>query len=54
MRLVKLSVQRFQCIESAELEFGPGLNVLYGPNDIGKSKSSSSVTSRNVSLKRSA
>lgn len=37
MRLVKLSVQRFQCIESAELEFGPGLNVLYGPNDTGKS-----------------
>jgi chromosome segregation ATPase len=37
MRLVKLSVQRFQCIESAELELGPGLNVLYGPNDIGKS-----------------
>jgi chromosome segregation ATPase len=37
MRLVKLSVQRFQCIESAELDLGPGLNVLYGPNDIGKS-----------------
>ena len=37
MRLVKLSVQRFQCIESAEVEFGPGLNVLYGPNDLGKS-----------------
>lgn len=37
MRLVKLSVQRFQCIESAELEFGPHLNILYGPNDLGKS-----------------
>lgn len=37
MRLVKLSVQRFQCIESADLELGPGLNVLYGPNDLGKS-----------------
>lgn len=37
MRLVKLSVQSFQCIESAELELGPGLNVLYGPNDLGKS-----------------
>lgn len=37
MRLVKLAVERFQCIESAELELGPGLNVLYGPNDIGKS-----------------
>ena len=37
MRLVRLAVERFQCIESAELEFGPGLNVLYGPNDLGKS-----------------
>ncbi len=37
MRLVHLSVKRFQCIESAEVEFGPGLNVLYGPNDLGKS-----------------
>jgi hypothetical protein len=37
MRLVKLSVQRFQCIESAELELGPHLNILYGPNDLGKS-----------------
>ena len=37
MRLVRLSVQRFQCIESAELELSAGLNVLYGPNDLGKS-----------------
>lgn len=37
MRLVKLAVDRFQCIDHAELEFGPGLNVLYGPNDLGKS-----------------
>lgn len=37
MRLVKLSVQRFQCVESAELELGPHLNILYGPNDLGKS-----------------
>lgn len=37
MRLVRLSVQRFQCIESADLDFGPHLNVLYGPNDLGKS-----------------
>ena len=37
MKLVKLTVKRFQCIESAEVEFGPGLNVLYGPNDLGKS-----------------
>lgn len=37
MRLVRLSVQRFQCIERAELDFGRHLNVLYGPNDLGKS-----------------
>lgn len=37
MKVVRLAVQRFQCIESAELELGPGLNVLYGPNDLGKS-----------------
>ena len=37
MRLVHLEVERFQCIEKAELELGPGLNVLYGPNDLGKS-----------------
>lgn len=37
MRLVRLSVERFQCIEAATLELGPGLNVLYGPNDLGKS-----------------
>lgn len=37
MRLVRLSVERFQCIESTTVELGPGLNVLYGPNDLGKS-----------------
>lgn len=37
MKLDRLSVQRFQCIEAAELELGPGLNVLFGPNDLGKS-----------------
>src|SRR5688572_12700183 len=37
MRLVRLRVEAYQAIERAEIEFGPGLNVLYGPNDIGKS-----------------
>jgi hypothetical protein len=36
MKLVKLSVERFQCIEAAEVELGPGLNVMFGPNDLGK------------------
>src|SRR5258708_7800816 len=37
MRLNKLYVTNFGGIESAEVEFGPGLNVLHGPNDLGKS-----------------
>jgi hypothetical protein len=37
MRLKKLYVKNFGAIESAEIEFGPGLNVLHGPNDLGKS-----------------
>jgi hypothetical protein len=37
MRFTKLHVENFRAIRSAELEFGPGLNVLYGPNDLGKS-----------------
>lgn len=37
MKLWKLQVENFKAIASAELEFGPGLNVLYGPNDLGKS-----------------
>lgn len=37
MRFVKLDVEAFQGIERARVEFGPGLNILYGPNDLGKS-----------------
>lgn len=37
MRLHKLCVTNFGSIEDVEIEFGPGLNVLYGPNDLGKS-----------------
>ncbi len=37
MKLVSLAVENFRGIRKAELEFGPGLNVLYGPNDLGKS-----------------
>jgi hypothetical protein len=37
MRFTKLVVESFQAIERAELDFGPGLNVVYGPNDLGKS-----------------
>jgi len=37
MRFSKLQIENFKAIVKAELEFGPGLNVLYGPNDLGKS-----------------
>jgi hypothetical protein len=37
MRLNKLRITNFAAIESVEVEFGRGLNVLYGPNDLGKS-----------------
>ena len=37
MRFVSLEVTWFQGIKSAHVDFEPGLNVLYGPNDLGKS-----------------
>lgn len=37
MRFAKLVVDNFQGIKHAEIAFAPGLNVLYGPNDLGKS-----------------
>src|SRR2546422_7980762 len=43
MQLVKVTVSAFQCIEQADVDFGPGLNVLYGPNDLGKSSLASAI-----------
>ena len=37
MRIHRLHVADFAAIADADIEFGPGLNVLYGPNDLGKS-----------------
>jgi hypothetical protein len=37
MKLLSLEVERFRCIRKAQIEFAPGLNVLHGPNDLGKS-----------------
>ncbi len=37
MRLHRLRVQNFASIREMDVELGPGLNVLYGPNDLGKS-----------------
>jgi len=37
VRLTKLSIDAFRVIKRADIDFGPGLNILYGPNDLGKS-----------------
>lgn len=37
MRLHLLEVDHFRALQSARLSFGRGLNVVYGPNDLGKS-----------------
>ena len=37
MRIRRIQVKDFAGIREADLELGPGLNVLYGPNDLGKS-----------------
>ena len=37
MRLHRLRVRSFAALPELEIAFGPGLNVLYGPNDLGKS-----------------
>ena len=36
MRFRRLEVSHFRAVDRAALEFAPGLNVLYGPNDLGK------------------
>jgi chromosome segregation ATPase len=37
MKLVWVKVENFRCIRSAKIDFTDGLNILYGPNDLGKS-----------------
>lgn len=37
MRFVQLGVENFRAIRRVDLEFGAGINVLHGPNDLGKS-----------------
>ena len=45
MRLLRLRVMDFAAIVKADVEFGKGLNVLYGPNDLGKSTLAESIRS---------
>lgn len=37
MKLLRIEVEHFACIRRAAVDLGPGLNVLFGPNDLGKS-----------------
>ncbi|MEM7199161.1 MAG: hypothetical protein AAF628_02780 [Planctomycetota bacterium] len=37
MRFARLRATSFGCIETVDVTLGPGLNVLFGPNDLGKS-----------------
>ena len=37
MRLLSLRVRSFGCVEEARVDLREGVNVLYGPNDLGKS-----------------
>src|SRR5688572_3846292 len=43
MKLLRLQVTDFAAITKADIEFGSGLNVLYGPNDLGKSTLADSI-----------
>ena len=43
MKLIRLRVESFAAIGNVDVEFGPGLNVLYGPNDLGKSTMAESI-----------
>jgi recombinational DNA repair ATPase RecF len=43
MKLLALNVEHFRCVRKSRVEFGPGLNVLYGPNDLGKSSLAAAI-----------
>ena len=43
MKLLSLTVEHFRCVRKSRLEFGAGLNVLYGPNDLGKSSLAAAI-----------
>jgi hypothetical protein len=43
VRFLRLEVQCYRAVDRAEVDFGPGLNVLYGPNDLGKTTLASAM-----------
>ena len=51
MKLVSVRVEHFRCIRNAKIEFGGGLNVLHGPNDLGKSSLAHAIRAALVAAK---
>ena len=43
MRFIRLKLDNFAGIATGHVEFGPGLNILYGPNELGKSTLAESI-----------
>jgi len=43
VKLLSLNVEHFRCIRKAAIKFGAGLNVLHGPNDLGKSSMAAAI-----------
>ena len=43
MRFIRLKLDNFAGIASGQVKFGPGLNILYGPNELGKSTLAESI-----------
>jgi energy-coupling factor transporter ATP-binding protein EcfA2 len=43
VRFRRIEVRSYRAIEQADLDFAPGLNVLHGPNDLGKSTLASAI-----------
>jgi hypothetical protein len=43
LKLLSLSVEHFRAVRKAAIEFCPGLNVLHGPNDLGKSSLAAAI-----------
>lgn len=37
MKITRVEVENFGCLLRGRVDLGPGLNILYGPNDLGKS-----------------
>lgn len=54
MRFVSLDVDSFKAVKKARIMFGAGLNIVYGPNDLGKSTLASAIQAALLVLPNSA